>query len=206
MPTPPPPGPPTPNQSDHCGKKRNLPLGKSDRTIFGHTNFWDPDSALIPPPLSLIIPCPPRPLEYFPAPPPPLIFPCPPPPPLILPCPPPPPHTSLPVPHAVVQTQKSSAQLDASTTTLGPSRKSPIKRESPVKTGAKSKVLSADGGTAGGTSPRASPRGGHDELALNVDGDWKHEEAPHAFDPNAQQRMLESYLSWRLQVWPGALG
>ena len=46
--------PPSPDQSDHRGKKRNLPLGKSYRA-FLYTNFWVPDP---PPPLPVLPPPP----------------------------------------------------------------------------------------------------------------------------------------------------
>ena len=39
--------PPPPDQSDHCGKKRNLQLGKSDWAIFGAETF----GSQTPPPL-----------------------------------------------------------------------------------------------------------------------------------------------------------
>ena len=38
--------PPPPDQRDHCGKTRNLRLGKSGWAILWYTNFWIPD----PPP------------------------------------------------------------------------------------------------------------------------------------------------------------
>ena len=49
--------PPPPDQSDHRGKKRNLPFGKSDRAIFVTHIF----GSQTPPPPLLILPCPPPP-------------------------------------------------------------------------------------------------------------------------------------------------
>ena len=43
------PPPPPKDQSDHRGKKRNVPLGKSDRAIFWFKHFCVPD-----PPLPLL--------------------------------------------------------------------------------------------------------------------------------------------------------
>ena len=42
-----------PDQSDHRGKKRTLPLGKSGRAVY--TNFWIPDPPP-PPPSNISLP------------------------------------------------------------------------------------------------------------------------------------------------------
>ena len=60
----PPLDPPPPDQSDHCGKKPNVPSGKSCRAIFSTQTFH----SQTPPP-----PCPPSHTSLIPPPPPPAI-------------------------------------------------------------------------------------------------------------------------------------
>ena len=55
------PSPPSPDQSDHSAKKRNLQLGKSGRAIFGTPSFGSKTPSPPPPPLLKRSPPPPPP-------------------------------------------------------------------------------------------------------------------------------------------------
>ena len=69
-PSPKTPLPPSPDQSDHRGKKRNLQSGKSGQAIFGTPSFGSKTPSPPPPPPALKKPCPSPSLRSPPVPPP----------------------------------------------------------------------------------------------------------------------------------------